>query len=208
MTRKLKALGMALFAVMAMGAFSASMASANFHSESSHTIIDGKQPVAEDDVFTVNAGTVKCTEASYSGTQNATTTSAVSVVPKYTGCTAFGFVNAPIDVVDCEYEFTATTTTLHIRNVPNKTCKITVTAFNCHVSLGAQTLTGITYDNAGSEKTRDVTATANISNIKYTQESKSFPGCTNGTFTNGTYKGSGTVTGTNTAGEQVGIWHG
>jgi hypothetical protein len=52
-----------------------------------------------------------------------------------------------------------------------------------------------------------VTATANLSGIKYTQESKSFPGCANGTFTNGTHKGSATVVGTNTTGEAVGIWN-
>jgi len=45
-----------------------------------------------------------------------------------------------------------------------------------------------------------------VSGIKYTQDSKSFPGCTNGTFTNGTFVGEGLARGQNTTGEQVGIW--
>jgi len=206
MTRKLKALGLAFVAVLAFGALSATAASAaSFHSEVEHTIIDGAQPVAEDDVFTVNAGTVKCTSATYTGTQSTATNETVTVTPSYSGCTAFGFVNAPIDVNGCTYTFNAANDDLIITCPEGKT--ITVTAFNCHVDVGSQTIgTGISYHNGGSGKTRDVTATANLSGLTYTQTSKTFPGCTNGTFTNGTYKGSGTVTGTNTAGEQIGIW--
>lgn len=206
MTRKLKALGLAFVAVLAMGALSASAASAaSFHSEAAHTILSGEQPTGTNDVFTTNAGTVTCQNATYSGTTSSATTSTVTVTPSYSGCTAFGFVNATIDVNGCTYTFNAGNDDLIITCSGNP---ITVTAFNCHVKVASQEATaGISYDNAGSGTSRDVTATANITGLKYTQESKSFPGCTNGSFTNGTYKGAGTVKGSNTAGtESVGIW--
>jgi hypothetical protein len=206
MTRKLKALGLAFVAILALGVLSASAASAaEIHSEQAHTIIDGSQPVAEDDVYTFNAGTVKCTEASYSGTTTSATSSEVSLTPAYSGCTAFGFVNAKIDIeIECTFRLRWGIPPFRI-SCTKFTIKIT--AFNCHVSMGTQDInSGVTYDNAGSGSSRDITATLNLSGIKYTQESKSFPGCTNGTFTNGTYKGSITLTGTNTVGGAVGIW--
>src|SRR5690242_11310177 len=79
MNRKLKALGLALFAVLALGAFSASAAMAgDFHSETStDTVIKGSQ--VGTDVFTVNAGTVKCNEATYAGNQSGATATTVKV---------------------------------------------------------------------------------------------------------------------------------
>ena len=200
MTPKLKALGLAFVAVLALGALSATAASAaEFHSEAAHTILDGSQPVGEDDVWTFNAGTVKCTSATYSGTQSSATTASLSVKPTYSGCTAFGFVNTPVHW-ECVLFFNGSRLVWWF-------CIIEVTAFNCTVKVAPQELpNGVTYDNAGSGTSRDITATFNLSGIKYTQESKAFPGCTNGTFTNGTYKGSATITGTNTTGSAVGIW--
>ena len=206
MIRKFKTLGLAFVAVLAFGALSASAASAaGFHSEVSHTILDGAQPVAEDDVRTVNAGTTKCTSITYVGTMSAATTESFTLTPAHSGCTAFGFINAPIDTNGCTYTFNASNDDMIVTCPEGKT--ITITAFNCHVSIGSQTIgSGISFHTGGSGKTRDITLTLNLSGTKYTQASKSFPGCTNGTFSNGTYKGSITITGTNTAGEQVGIW--
>ena len=205
MIRNIKALGLAFVAVLAFGALLAPAApAASFHSEASHTILDGAMPVAEDDVTTYNAGTWKCTSATYSGTTASATNESITVAPTWSGCTAFGFVSVPIDVNGCTYTFNANGSTT-IDCPPGSA--ITTTAFNCHIKVGSQTFaSGITYDNAGSGSSRDVTATAKISGLKYTQESKSFPGCTNGTFTNGTHVGSATFVGTNTTGGQVGIW--
>jgi hypothetical protein len=211
MIRKIKTLGFALVAVMAMAAFSAATASAEFHSVEEHTIIDGEQPATVNDVFTVNAGTVTCNTATYTGTTTTKTTSEITVTPTYSGCTAFGFVNATVDVNNCHYTFTTTTTDrLHI---VCPTAPITVTAFNCWVTVGSQTASGVTYKNTPEEHaawtastTRDVDVTANITGLTYTQHSKSFPGCTNGTFTNGSYKGGATVKGTDTKEKQISIW--
>jgi hypothetical protein len=203
MTRKLKALGLVFVAVLALGALSATAASAaSFHYEQTHTMITGGQPHGEDDIWTVNAGTVKCQSSYYTGTTSSATTETFTVTPEYGLCSAFGFINVPIDVNGCTYTFNVS----GFFNISCLSGEITVTAFNCHVKIGTQTFLGGSYDNSGSGKSRDVTATLKLSGLKYTQESKSFPGCTKGSFINGTFSSSATFVGTNTFGEQIGIW--
>jgi hypothetical protein len=206
MNRKLKALGLALAAVMALAAFAGSASAAEFHSEVAHTEISGSQVGSA--VFTTNAGTVKCTEATYSGTQTTGVTSTeVTVTPKYGGCTAFGFIGATIDVNGCPKRFTANASPfLHLICFEKS---IEITTPTCTVTVGAQTIgLGLTYTNEGAGTTRDIRVKASVSGLTYTQHNKSFPNCTGGagTFTNGTYTGEETVKGANTAGTQVGIW--
>jgi hypothetical protein len=205
-------------AIVAAAAFSAAAAVAGeFHSEIAHTGITGSQPVAEDDFFTFKAGTVRCERAHYSGTTSSATTSEITVTPTYTLCTAFGFVNTTIDVPSginggCDYRYTpldfGEQPELHI--VCGAGEAITITAFNCHVKIGSQTVSsGITYSNNWSSAGwgRDFSAVGNVTGLKYTQESKSFPGCTNGTFEDGKYVGSATLEGRTTTTVQVGIWY-
>jgi len=59
--------------------------------------------------------------------------------------------------------------------------------------------------NEGSGTSRDIKINLSVSGMGYTQLSKSFPGCTNGTFANGTYNGAATVQGSK-EGKAVGIW--
>jgi hypothetical protein len=217
MNRKLKGLGLMFVALLALAGFSSSAMATEFHSETAHTIIKGEQPEGSNDVFTVNAGKVTCTSATYAGTTSAVTTPEVTVTPTYTGCTAFGFVNTTIDVPGgnvaaganggCDYRFTPSTASSQLHIICGAGEVINVTAFNCWVTIGSQTTGGITYTNSGAGTARDVTVNANISGIVYTQHSKSFPGCSNGTFSNGTYVGKGTVKGQTTTGAAVGIWH-
>jgi hypothetical protein len=214
MNRRLKSLGLALLAVLAFASVSVSAASAaEFHSEIAHTALSGTQ--VGEDVFTTNAGTVKCKKASYTGTSSAVTTPHQTVAPSYSECTAFGFVNATIDPNGCTYTFAAVAgTPSPITGTVQIVCTgekkyIEVTAFNCDVKVGPQgPLKGITYTNAGAGKTRDVTVDVSLTGLHYEQSGTSFPGCSGGagTFTNGTYTGQATVKGANTAGEQVGIW--
>jgi hypothetical protein len=207
MIRKVKALSLAFVAVIAMSALSASAASAEFfHSEASHTLLDGSQ--LGTDVFTTNAGTVSCEEATYSGTQSAATVKSITVFPKYSKCTAFGFVSATIDVpAGCGYTFTPTEPNrIHI--VGCNTTPITVTAFNCWVTVKDQTPAGtVHYHTGGSGTTHDITVTVNLTGITYTQHNKSFPFCGGGagTFNNGKYTGEATVEGTDTLENHVGI---
>lgn len=207
MTLKPKSLGLVMFAMMAL-AIPASTASAEFHSEAAHTILSGSQPAEVNDVFTFNAGTVTCTSATYSGTSTTTTSSGIEVTPAYSGCTAFGFVNALVDINGCRYHFRWALPPWHLICPPGQS--VTVTAFNCHVRIGSQTIEApsITYTHGGSGTTTDLTFHGNVpglTGIVYSQESKSFPGCTNGTFKNGAYKGAGTITGADTVGNHVAI---
>jgi hypothetical protein len=206
MNRELKTLGVAFAAVMAMAIFAgtASATLALFHSEVSHTEIKGEQDGT--DVFTVNAGTVKCTVATYFGTTSVVTPTEITVKPTYNNCTAFGFVNTTIDTNGCSYTFTSHPTTPPVMHIVCPSAPITVTAFNCWVTVGSQTVnSGIAYTNKSTETTRDVTVDVNLSSLTYTQHPQKIPQCTRGTFTNGTYVGAATVKGTNTAGTQVGI---
>lgn len=213
MNRKLKALSLAITAITALAAFSPSIASADFDIEpSSHIIFPAREPADGTSVaMTFNAGTVTCGSGSFTGTSTGTTVSEVTGTPFYSECTAFGFVSAQIDVNGCTRTYTTATTPtpatavrLHINCKAGSSIKIT--AFNCHVSIGPQTLTGVTYTNQGAGSTRDIYVHTNSSSIKYTQESKSFPGCTNGTFTNGTYKSAITLIAVDTFDKHVGIW--
>jgi hypothetical protein len=204
MNRKLKLVGFAVAAMMLAMAVSASAAFAgDFHSEKTDTTLTGSQ--IGEDVFTVNAGTVRCTEATYSGTSSTTSTTETTtkLTPKYSGCTAFGFVSTTIDVNGCQYEFSGDNTNV---NIVNCSTGIVVTAFNCWVTVKNQNnLASVTYTNVGAGSSRDIESAVSLSGITYTQTSKSFPGCTNGTDTNGTYSGKATVQGSK-EGKSVGIW--
>lgn len=205
MNRKLKMLGLVLIGVCAIVGMSASSASATVR----WTFIDGHDFAEASqigtDVLTVGAGTVKCNEATFAGTSAAVSTSELSLAPTYKECTAFGFVNATIDTNGCSYNLTvAATNALHINCPANP---ITITAFNCEVTLPSQTISGgITYHNSGSATTMDVLETEELSGITYIQHSKSFPGCsTAGTgtatslFHNGTLSSQKTITATTTS---------
>jgi hypothetical protein len=200
---KLKRTGITFVAVIAALSMSAAAAqAAEFHSEASHTIVNGTQ--IGEAVLTVNAGTVKCKQFTTSATQSSATVTTIANTGSFSECSAFGFINTTIDVNGCQLEANANTGEVNVVSCPTP---LTITAFNCWITIGEQTgLKTVTYSNEGSGKTRSIRVKTNVSGIKYTQDSKSFPGCTNGTFTNGTFVGEGQAKGQNTTGEQVGIW--
>jgi len=210
MIRNLKAMGLALVAVLALGAVVASSASAStFEAESYPVTLTGSQ--IGTDVFTTNAGTVSCTNATYHGSSSAAS-STVEVAPTYSGCTAFGFINTPIDVNGCKYLFHsgaknsadnyAGTVDIVCPKVETEggtihNTSIVVTGAGCTVTIGSQSgLSGITFvDNTTASPKKDVTTKIAISQkIAYTVDA----GCSTtkaGSFTNGSYTGEATVTG-------------
>lgn len=204
MIRNLKVLGLALVALLAMTAVAASAASAapEFHGEKAPVVFEGSQ--TEQHVFTTNAGTVKCTIATFSGENATTTSTTATLTPKYEKCTAFGFLGATVDVNACSYTFhlvansSPATATVDINCPAGKTIDVTSTGCVLHVPAQAG-LSHVTFANTGEGTARDVDATINIGSIKYTQTSGCLGG--EGTFTNGTYKGTATVKGVG-----QGIW--
>lgn len=214
MVLKIKTISLAIFAALALGALPAS--AAEFHSEQLHTEIKGSAHAGED-VATFNAGTWRCNEVTYSGTTTTATASTITVVPTYSKCTAFGFVGAVWHINGCGYQFQTEAGTVNpvtgsgagktaIECPAGAALTLTVPGV-CEVKIGAQgPIAGITYTNTGAHSGtgRDLTLDMNMTGIVYTQVNKGF--CANGTFANGTYKGSATVQGRNTLGNAVGIW--
>ncbi len=224
MIRKLKVLGLAVVAVMAVSAVTAaaSQAAGTFTWASGTTKLDATQDAASPlQVFKVNAGTTECNEVH--GTANVTGTASTevlsaSVTYQNSGSAdtcpgTFGTVTVNMNL--CNYRFTAgetigtsgmetTSAATHIVCPAGK--KITVSAGGiCTIEIGTQTISGgHTVYKTITGTPNDVTAEVTVEKIAYSQSGFFCPGGT-GSFTNGTYKGNITITGTNSSGVQTSV---
>jgi hypothetical protein len=164
MTRKLKTLGLAFVAVLALTAVSASAASAANYTASTYPTTGTGTSTLGNDVFTTEAGKVECA-SHFSGTLTKAAAD-ITITANYTSCKAFGFVEAIVS--HCTYTFTEPTgsgdnysTKVHITGTA-----CTITAGTCKVSVplqGPLSSVAITNDTAAG----DVTVKANVSNINY-----------------------------------------
>jgi hypothetical protein len=194
MIRNLKSLGVIVAAVFAMSAIGASAASAaEFHAGSSSGFITGTQiSGAGGHVFTTSAGTVTCSVAHFEGTFTSSTATSQTITPKYEKCTAFGFINVPIHINGCDYNFTAATGgQVHIICAAGKAIEITTPG--CTTTVGTQTVEKNEFTNSTDTTTgkMHVILHTTVSGIVYNE-------C--GTVrNNGTYKGTTTITATDTA---------
>jgi hypothetical protein len=226
MIRNLKALGLALVAVLAMSSLVASAASANpfwFKSDGavgSTTTLTGSQ--IGQDVFEVDGGKITCSTATYSGSQVGNTATTITINPTYAGCIAFGTFPATVTMNSCRYVFHTDTKTAGtqydvITTIEcNGTDEITVTAktaagqVKCVIHVPAQNLgTGLMVTNATKGNgVKDVTADVAFTNIKYSQtEGEGLGKCPNAlNTTNGKYTGSATLEGRNSLGGETDIW--
>jgi hypothetical protein len=160
---------------LAMAVFSSQASAAEFHLGYPVT---GEQTTTH--YFTTFAGKVTCKTVHWSGTA-ASTTSELTMTPKFETCTAFGFINTPIDVNGCALLITATGVT-HVECPAGK--EIEITTPGCTTKIGPQTISGNTFaNNAGKT---DVVMTMNASGITYNECGKS--------FSNATYTGASTLT--------------
>jgi uncharacterized membrane protein len=149
MTRNLKALGLALVAMLAMSAVVASAASAQA-TTAKFTAMDNTYPesfhgtnAAGQETFATEAGTFECA-STFSGSVAAATQHFV-VTPVYSGCKAFGPWNATVAMEGCTYTYQITTTLTnphryqaHVAVVcpPGKAIK--VVAGTCEIAIPAQ----------------------------------------------------------------------
>lgn len=192
-----------VFALSALGALAASPATAEFKSSVEHTIHDGSQ--VGSDLFAFNAGGVSCSEISYSGTGSSKTSSTITLAPTYKGCTAFGFPGVTIDVNGCQLVVGSAVTNTAAISCPGAPMEIT--GPSCTLTIASQSgLGSVSYVNEGAAPKRDIKVNFELSGIKYTQHGKGATPCTSATFSNGTYKGIATLTGTDTAGAQIDLW--
>lgn len=220
MIRNLKALGLALVALLAMTAVSASTASADdLTSEKTPVTLTGKQS-GTGDVFTTTAGTVKCKEVIYTAASVVTPTTTVDVTPNYPLTTAGGEQNcagfslpAEITTSGCVYRLTigaATTGGFDIVCPVGQEITATVKGggtTKCTIHIPPQNIAaGVTFSNTGAGTTREVDIASNISGtLAYKHTAGTGLGaCTSGSAS-GSYTGSAIVT-AESGGVHVGIF--
>jgi hypothetical protein len=194
MTRNLKALGLALVAVCALSALVASSASAageRFHSEVEPTILTGTN--VGNHIFHAGETTIECTGATFRGTSKLKTEATLTLHPTYSGCTFLG-EPATVDTTGCNYVFSSETVggVMPAEIECTSGYSIKVTAPGCTLSFGAQKNTGgLTVTNEGSGTTR---STKTVSNTGATF-TKSGSLCFLVSGTTGTYTGTTIVKG-------------
>jgi hypothetical protein len=230
MTRNLKALGLALFAMCALGAVAASAASAAittdvFRSEQASTVVTAEglttyspkiKPNLKQECLGTYTGTVKDKETS------------VTFTPSFENCKPAGTV---VDTNGCNYIiYGETTDTLNTDGVTKEkhapvtiecpankhieitsACNITITSDS---NIAADKLDGITFDTEGMGPTRDLKLTVTVDGITY--DTPDSLGCTAAglpregsdmTFTGSiTAKGFVDTGGHTHSGVQVGLW--
>jgi hypothetical protein len=224
MTRKLKTLGLALIAVLAVSAAVASAAHAsktNIHvAQAGATITGAGPPTGVATRFTVTDGAGKninviCEETNtFKGSLAAgvTTSETLTLKAEYKRCVITGTESISLSIFlnGCAFLFHSNSATLTTASVDVE-CpageEITISnPFGCTIHVPAQTgLTTTTLVNTGSGETRDIDGTVNVSGITY----KITAGCpkttSNLTTSDGTYKEEVTLTAEN-GGGSVGIF--
>lgn len=174
--RRMIQVGLGLVAVLVFSIAMTSSASAtSFLSSISKAKILSEK--VENQVFTTSNGNVECSEAKVEKGETGTAGSEELVQLaeiKYENCLAFGFV--PTEISNADYLFLPNGT-VHIDKL------VRILASNgCETSVPPQLTTGTLYANSGN----NIKITNHVSGIKYTANKCTF----NGSFTNGTYKGS------------------
>lgn len=196
MIRNLKALGLALVAVLAVGAMMASAAQAKstiFATTSSSPLAVHATGEEIGEVFKIDGVAVTCKVSHYTGsvTNNSNT---ITITPSYTTCIVGGVVNLEITVGDCDYEFTGKNrvaldhynATVSIKCV--NSAGITIEAATCHMTVPPQNGLGIVTVKSNTAG-KDLTITLNVSGIEGTVITDGFlcPFSGTGKKTGGTY---------------------
>jgi hypothetical protein len=220
MSIKLKALGLALVAALAVGAVGVMGATAStgghFISEQSHTIIKAEQ-VSSHVLFDHELGIgITCKKASFEGTSNAITTTELTITPHYTECSGGGDASVDVTMNGCAYVFTVNTSpatsdnTTHVECPAAKVIEVHVDppiVGTCTITIKAQTpLGGLTYEAGSSGGKSDISSNITISGIHAVKHESGF-GCfgSAGTSETATLSGTATVKGFTTEGAAVGI---
>jgi hypothetical protein len=187
-----------------------------FVAESAPVTLTGKQHAGSAE-FGTTAGTLKCTEATYSGSISEKEVLEFEMSPSYFGCTAFGLMTASIDVNECKYRFKVKKIEGGNREgSADLVCpagkEITATASmggvtKCTIHVPSQSNLGtVTYKNIGTGTTREITIELNISGLKYAHTAGSgLFACTSGAAENGTFKTMISVKG-ESGGKHVGVF--
>jgi hypothetical protein len=219
MSRNLKALGLALAAVFAMGALLAQGAQAavehTFHSDLNETILTGELHEGVKDKFKVNKSVLVCEKAKFEGTVVGKETKEVTITPTYgstekpSGCKdeATG-LEAIVHTNHCAYIFTSNTTvstetpevqehgTAHLECATGSEIEITIPGAGLTLHVGEQTPThGVKYTNAETGGHKEITTHATAKGIKTTCTGNCFLLEGGGKTEKGEYEGTETLKG-------------
>jgi hypothetical protein len=230
MTRKTKALGLALLAVAALSALVISTASGEelnkrFRSETEFTIITG-EPVSPT-ILTTSAGELKCGNAHLRGTFIEKEAIETTFTPTYENCTLDG-LKTDVNFTECTFRFglvegttktegggTHTNGPFHIDCPTGKKIEAEATFLGkalCTITIPAQSpgVGEYALKNFGAGKTRDDLYTSEIGNIFYEVDGNpeicgdnEMDGILDGSFTMKGYEDQ-----ENEPKGQVGIWIG
>jgi hypothetical protein len=177
MHRKLKTLGLALVAVLAMSAVVASAASAASFTAAKYPTTFTAESAKGNDTFKTEAGTVEC-KAHFAGSL-AAASETIQVTPTYTECLAFG-LNATVTVPsNCKYEFNANGT-VKIISVGTTCTGFVVHSGTCTTVIKPQGPLSEVHLPANAGKTH-VSAQATVTGIAYEVTSDGFLCPYNGT---------------------------
>ncbi|HEX9968087.1 MAG TPA: hypothetical protein VGB06_09080 [Solirubrobacterales bacterium] len=179
-----------------------------FRFENSHTALTGTKVATHKMTFGVLLGTVECSTATLDGTAAATTSTQITVIPAYGGCSGSGR-EWTTHTNGCAYIITNTGSEssgqVDIECPAGKSIETTIDKFpeGCTITIPAQTAGGaVDYKEEGAGTGRDLLLTWTLEGIKYTRD-----GCeVGGEGNNGTMSGSITLSGEDTSGNPKGIW--
>jgi len=210
MRRNLKALGAAVLAVFAIGAVTASAASADplFHSEAADTFLTGSQGPVLQNVLTTDLGELKCETVTFKGTWGAQTNTTLTLKPQYAAC-ELGEENAVVTENGCAFVFHLGNNTETLAASMDIECpdgRIEIHVPGCTTTVPPQVgLQQSKFTNEGAGATQAIIADLQIAGIHYVEHGEA---CANAgaTTENGTYAGRITVRGEDGGEEHVGIW--
>ena len=210
--RNLKALGLALFAVLALSATAGAVAQADqFKSETAGAAqLSGELELSSVSNFKTTAGTAQCFFGTFTGTMGSSPSTALTLTPSFSGCTCVG-IGCLAEINGCKFILklgAATTGSMDISCSAGK--EITFSNNKCIIHVPPQTGLGtVTFSNTGFGATRELTVSLNLEKIKYkhTKNGTGVGVCTSGEGTTGTWTGSLMLTGLKDPGiEHVGLF--
>lgn len=145
MTGKLRALGLVLFAALAMGAIAAQGTSAHqFTSESNSTILTVENESSHTFSITgTKALTVICTIATATGTQSGTSVDTVTLHPSYASCSSIS--DPSVETAGCNYIFDSDTTT----STHSSSSEHAAVSIDCETTSSGQHQHNLTISNSG-----------------------------------------------------------
>jgi hypothetical protein len=205
MNRKIKALGLALVAALALTAVTASAASAQFTSDKEHTILSGSQATSH--VFTAGTGFggISCATASFSGTSVNKSEATQVVNPTYSNCKDSFGRTVDITTNTLTYTFTSGAGKGLVHVTGDIGLTVTTGGTHCTITIKAQNgNNGISYKNLGG--TSGVEVTTNTNNVHSSVSGGFFACGTSATTpTSGTYTGTTVMKGVDTSGAAASI---